>query len=109
MKYSVVILNGGDYCNIDAPLTVEANCLNSLESEILSSFELTGSQIQMTYCGKILSRQSRLPRDGATIYISTKTKIESSFFKQGEAKFNESNSAVLKVSLDSNSYDISEY
>lgn len=40
MIYQVVLINGGEYSNIEAPLMVEANNLSSLEDEIKACFEL---------------------------------------------------------------------
>jgi len=50
-----------------------ASSLSVLKDEIISNFQLTpSSDLLMTYCGKQLLANSRLPRDGAIIYVSVK-------------------------------------
>lgn len=66
---------------MDAPLTMEANSFSSLENEIISTFDLKGS-VSLMYCGKILSKDRPLPRDGATIYASVKQPSNHQKFSQ---------------------------
>ena len=40
MKYQIILINGGDYSNIDAPLTIEAKNFGSLQAEIREAFDL---------------------------------------------------------------------
>jgi len=72
MKYSVILIHGGDFSNISAPLLVDATNFQGLNDEIRSSFDLGPGQLQIAYCGEILSGSSRLPRDGALLHVSVK-------------------------------------
>lgn len=40
MKYQIILINGGDYSNIDAPLMIEAKNFGSLQAEIRDAFDL---------------------------------------------------------------------
>jgi len=83
MVYSVILVNGGDYSNIDAPLAIDGANFCALEKEIISSFELdTNSKLILSYCGEVLKGSSRLPRDGATILASVKNAGNQSCFVQ---------------------------
>ena len=73
MKYSVILIHGGDFSNIDAPLLVDATNFQGLNDAIRSSFELGPEQLHIAYCGEILTGSSRLPRDGALLNVSVKS------------------------------------
>ena len=71
MGYSVVLIHGGEYSNIEAPLMMEAATLGALESNVIDNFELkSDAKLTLTYCGEILSHSQKMPRDGATIFAS---------------------------------------
>mgnify|MGYP000487561344 CR=1 FL=1 len=97
MKYSIILINGGDYSNIEAPLVLEANSFSNLENEIKSCFELPEksgnmrilrrnfmgkleydinfndcliARLMIAYCGQIIKPTNRLPRDGAMLHVS---------------------------------------
>ena len=40
MTFSVVLINGGDFSNIDAPLEIEANSFEQLTTQVKSNFGL---------------------------------------------------------------------
>ena len=40
MTFSVVLINGGDFSNIDAPLEIEADSFEQLTSQVKSNFGL---------------------------------------------------------------------
>ena len=43
MTFSVVLVNGGDFSNIDAPLEIEASSLEELTNEVKNNFGLDQS------------------------------------------------------------------
>jgi hypothetical protein len=71
MGYSVVLIHGGEYSNIQAPLMMEAATLGALEHSVIDNFELKNdTKLTLTYCGEILRHSQKMPRDGATIFAS---------------------------------------
>merc|ERR1712130_919588 len=71
MGYSVVLIYGGEYSNIEAPLMMEAATLGALEHSVIDNFELKNdTKLTLTYCGEILRHSQKMPRDGATIFAS---------------------------------------
>ena len=42
MQYQIVLIHGGEYSNIDAPLVIQAKNFASLQDEICEAFELRG-------------------------------------------------------------------
>ena len=107
MTFSVVLVNGGDFSNIDAPLEIEATSLEELTNEVKNNFGLDQSgkfflwrilrrkktifmsnlvDLIITYCGLPITQ---LPRPGAPLFVSVKQseKCAFSFQAAGDANF----------------------
>ena len=108
MTFSVVLVNGGDFSNIDAPLEIEATSLEELTNEVKNNFGLDQSgkfffseeffdekkqflcrslvDLIITYCGLPITQ---LPRPGAPLFVSVKhsEKCAFSFQAAGDANF----------------------
>lgn len=81
MTFSVVLINGGDFSNIDAPLEIEANSFEQLTTQVKSNFGLDQTEDQkvdliVTYCGVPITQ---LPRPGAPLFVSVKATLTSAF------------------------------
>ena len=113
MTFSVVLVNGGDFSNIDAPLEIEASSLEELTNEVKNNFGLDQSgklcantelslygilvDLIITYCGLPVTQ---LPRPGAPLYVSVKQSEKSAFSFQaaGDANFRkEVGVSILRV------------
>jgi len=87
MTFSVVLVNGGDFSNVDAPLEIQATSLEELTNEVKNNFGLDQSvELVITYCGLPVTQ---LPRPGAPLYVSVKQSEKSAFSFQatGDANF----------------------
>lgn len=69
MWFSVVLVSGGDFCNIRAPLRVEAESFPALDEQVRSSFGIEkDANLVITYCGVVLKKLP--PRNGAPLFAS---------------------------------------
>jgi len=94
MSFSVVLLHGGDFQNVNAPIKVQAGNYKELQDQIKDNFGIDqNDELMISYCGMLLSSKTELPQtNGAPLFVSVRQNIQSkSAFgseKKEDAPFN---------------------
>jgi len=98
MTFSVVLVNGGDFTNIDAPLELEAASMTELTKEVKANFGLDDSvDLIITYCGLPIVQ---LPRPGAPLLVSVKPAVKSAFTARAEGDVDSKNAQQVAAALE---------
>jgi len=94
MSFSVVLLNGGDFQNVNAPIKVQAGNYKELQDQIKENFGIDqNDELMISYCGMLLSSSTELPQTtGAPLFVSVRqiqnTKSAFGLEKKEDAPFN---------------------
>jgi len=77
MSFSVVLLNGGDFQNVNAPIKVKAESYKELQDQIKDNFGIDqNDELMISYCGMLLSPKTELPQtNGAPLFVSVRQNI----------------------------------
>merc|ERR1712227_712594 len=63
MSFSVVLLHGGDFQNVNAPIKVQASNYKELQDQIKDNFGIDqNDELMISYCGMLLSSKTELPQ-----------------------------------------------
>lgn len=79
MSFSVVLLHGGDFQNVNAPIKVQAASYKELQDQIKDNFGIDqNDELMISYCGMLLSSKTELPQtNGAPLFVSVRQNIVS--------------------------------